>query len=122
MTDRTERAAVGDLELAYETFGDADAPPLVLIMGLATQMLAWDDEFCGLVAGHGFHVIRFETATSDCPVTSTRPEFPTWVRCSVDRARLHRRTRWWTWPRTQQGCSTRSVSSPRTSSVRRWGA
>ncbi|MGI9207396.1 MAG: alpha/beta fold hydrolase [Rhodococcus sp. (in: high G+C Gram-positive bacteria)] len=60
MTDRTERAAVGDLELAYETFGDADAPPLVLIMGLATQMLAWDDELCGLVAGHGFHVIRFD--------------------------------------------------------------
>ena len=60
MTDRTERAAVGDLELAYETFGDADAPPLVLIMGLATQMLAWDDEFCGLLAGHGFHVIRFD--------------------------------------------------------------
>ncbi len=60
MTDRTERAVVGDLEFAYESFGDADAPPLLLVMGLATQMLAWDEEFCELLAGHGFRVIRFD--------------------------------------------------------------
>jgi hypothetical protein len=43
MADRTERAVVGRLELSYETFGDTDNPPLLLIAGLATQMLGWDD-------------------------------------------------------------------------------
>ena len=31
----------GDLEICYETFGDRSDPALVLIMGLATQMIAW---------------------------------------------------------------------------------
>ncbi len=38
----------------------ADSPPLLLIMGLASQMLLWDDEFCELLAAHGFRVIRFD--------------------------------------------------------------
>ena len=36
-------AAIGDLELCYETFGDDSDPALVLIMGLATQMIGWRD-------------------------------------------------------------------------------
>ncbi len=60
MADRTERAAVGKIELAYETFGDPGDPPLLLIMGLATQMLGWDERFCMQLADHGFHVIRFD--------------------------------------------------------------
>lgn len=60
MADRTERAAVGELELAYETFGGAEDPPLLLIMGLATQMLGWDERFCDQLADHGFRVIRFD--------------------------------------------------------------
>ncbi len=32
------------------------APPLLLIMGLAAQMIAWDDEFCTLLAARGYHV------------------------------------------------------------------
>ena len=34
------RVAANGIELAYETFGDPGAPPVVLIMGLATQMIA----------------------------------------------------------------------------------
>jgi pimeloyl-ACP methyl ester carboxylesterase len=60
MADRTERAAVGELELAYETFGRAEDPPLLLIMGLATQMLGWDERFCMQLAENGFRVIRFD--------------------------------------------------------------
>jgi hypothetical protein len=40
------RVAANGIELAYETFGDPGAPPAVLIMGLATQMIAWPDELC----------------------------------------------------------------------------
>ncbi len=55
-----QTATVGDLELCYETFGAPDAPPLLLVMGLASQMLLWDDEFCELLAAAGFRVIRFD--------------------------------------------------------------
>jgi pimeloyl-ACP methyl ester carboxylesterase len=51
---------VGDVELCYETFGDPDDQPLLLIMGLGTQMIAWREEFCELLAGRGFHVVRFD--------------------------------------------------------------
>ncbi len=55
-----EYASCGDVELAYETFGAAGDPPLVLVMGLATQMLGWPDEFCQALADGGFHVVRFD--------------------------------------------------------------
>jgi pimeloyl-ACP methyl ester carboxylesterase len=53
-------ATVGELELCYETFGSATAPPLLLIMGLASQMLMWDDQFCEQLGSRGFRVIRFD--------------------------------------------------------------
>lgn len=48
------------IELAYQEVGDPDAPPLLLVMGLGTQMLGWDEEFCELLAGRGFRVVRFD--------------------------------------------------------------
>ena len=39
-------AQIGELELCYETFGDAGDPPLLLVMGLGTQMIGWPDGFC----------------------------------------------------------------------------
>jgi pimeloyl-ACP methyl ester carboxylesterase len=53
-------ADANGLKLCYDTFGEASAPPLLLIMGLAAQMVAWDDEFCTLLAERGFRVIRFD--------------------------------------------------------------
>jgi pimeloyl-ACP methyl ester carboxylesterase len=53
-------ADIGDVTLCYETFGDADDPAMLLIMGLGTQMIAWHDDFCGEMADAGFHVIRFD--------------------------------------------------------------
>jgi pimeloyl-ACP methyl ester carboxylesterase len=35
-------------------------PPLLLVMGLATQMVMWEDEFCEKLAARGFWVIRFD--------------------------------------------------------------
>jgi pimeloyl-ACP methyl ester carboxylesterase len=55
-----QTATVGELELCYETFGSATAPPVLLIMGLASQMLLWDDQFCEQLAARGFRVIRFD--------------------------------------------------------------
>jgi pimeloyl-ACP methyl ester carboxylesterase len=55
-----QTAKVGELELCYETFGSAKASPLLLIMGLASQMLLWDEDFCEQLASRGFYVIRFD--------------------------------------------------------------
>ena len=54
------RASTNGIELEYETFGDPHAAPLLLIAGLGAQMLSWDEDFCRLLAGRGFHVIRFD--------------------------------------------------------------
>jgi pimeloyl-ACP methyl ester carboxylesterase len=55
-----QRAQVGDVELAYETFGERENPPLVLVMGLATQMIGWPDDFCRGLADRGLFVVRFD--------------------------------------------------------------
>jgi pimeloyl-ACP methyl ester carboxylesterase len=53
-------AQVGRVKLCYETFGDAGATPVLLVMGLSAQMILWDDEFCEQLADRGFFVIRFD--------------------------------------------------------------
>ena len=54
------RATANGIEIEFETFGDPDAAPLLLIAGLGAQLLSWDEDFCRLVASRGFHVIRFD--------------------------------------------------------------
>lgn len=51
---------VGEIELCYESFGDPADPTMLLIMGLGTQMVAWREELCEQLAGHGFRVVRFD--------------------------------------------------------------
>jgi len=48
------------ITLCYEEFGDPSDPTALLIMGLATQMIAWHEDFCEELAGRGFHVVRFD--------------------------------------------------------------
>src|SRR2546430_1665007 len=59
MADQFVRVS-DEIELCYETFGNRADPTALLIMGLATQMIAWPDEFCEQLAGRGFYVIRFD--------------------------------------------------------------
>jgi pimeloyl-ACP methyl ester carboxylesterase len=53
-------AKVGDVELCYETFGDPSDPAMLLIMGLATQMIGWDEDFCRALTERGYFVIRYD--------------------------------------------------------------
>jgi pimeloyl-ACP methyl ester carboxylesterase len=46
--------------LCYETFGDPADPPILMIMGLATQMIAWHEDLCEELAERGFYVVRFD--------------------------------------------------------------
>lgn len=49
-----------EIEIEYETFGDRDDPPLLLVMGLGAQMVSWDEELCEGLVDRGFFVIRFD--------------------------------------------------------------
>jgi pimeloyl-ACP methyl ester carboxylesterase len=57
-------AQIGPVELCYETLGPDDAPPLLLVMGLGSQMIFWDDEFCAMLVDAGYRVIRFDNRDS----------------------------------------------------------
>jgi pimeloyl-ACP methyl ester carboxylesterase len=56
---RVSRANTGSVTLAYETFGEEGRPPVVLIMGLGAQMVAWHSDFCEALA-LGRYVVRFD--------------------------------------------------------------
>ena len=53
-------AEANGLTLAYETFGEEGDPPVLLIMGLGTQMIFWDDGLCEALAASGLYVVRFD--------------------------------------------------------------
>jgi pimeloyl-ACP methyl ester carboxylesterase len=53
-------AAANGIELAYQEIGDPGGEPLLLVMGLSLQMVAWDAEFCAGLAERGFRVVRFD--------------------------------------------------------------
>ena len=55
-----ELAKLGDIDICYETFGSADDPAMLLVMGLGTQMIAWPEDFCRRLAELGFFVIRYD--------------------------------------------------------------
>jgi pimeloyl-ACP methyl ester carboxylesterase len=50
--------------LCYETFGSDADPPLLLVMGLGTQMIGWPTQFCERLAARGFYIVRFDNR--DC--------------------------------------------------------
>lgn len=52
------------MELEYDTFGDRADPPLLLIIGLGIQMIAWPEQVCRDLASSGFYVIRFDNRDS----------------------------------------------------------
>ena len=54
------RVSANGLEFEYEEFGDAESPPVILIMGLSLQMIAWPPQFCEALVDAGFRVIRFD--------------------------------------------------------------
>jgi pimeloyl-ACP methyl ester carboxylesterase len=53
------RIRSNEIEIEYDTFGET-GEPLVLIMGLGAQMVAWSEEFCARFVPLGYRVIRFD--------------------------------------------------------------
>jgi pimeloyl-ACP methyl ester carboxylesterase len=58
------KAAANGIQIEYETFGDPSARPLLLIGGLADQLIHWDDELCRDLSRRGHYVIRFDNRDS----------------------------------------------------------
>ncbi len=52
--------AVDGVELCVETFGSPGDPAVLLIAGAAQSMVWWEDEWCGLLAGGGRYVVRYD--------------------------------------------------------------
>lgn len=48
------------LDICFETYGAADDPAILLVMGLGGPMGWWDPEFCRMLAARGYHVIRYD--------------------------------------------------------------
>jgi pimeloyl-ACP methyl ester carboxylesterase len=68
-------ASTNGIELEYEVFGDSADPAMLLVMGLGMQLLAWEEDFCRMLAERGFYVIRYDnrdvglsTKIEDAPV------------------------------------------------------
>lgn len=69
-----------DIELCVEVGGDPKNPPLLLIMGLGSQLIFWPENFVKRLIDAGFFVIRFDNrdiglstkiSRSDLPKTNT---------------------------------------------------
>ena len=60
---------VDGVELCTEPFGEPDDPPILLIMGMATSMVGWEEGFGRLLAGGGRFVIRYDHRDTGRSVT-----------------------------------------------------
>jgi pimeloyl-ACP methyl ester carboxylesterase len=54
------RLEANGIEIEYESFGDPHSMPLLLIGGLGSQLLSWDEPFCEQLRDRGFYVIRYD--------------------------------------------------------------
>jgi pimeloyl-ACP methyl ester carboxylesterase len=48
------------IDIYYEDNGPADAPVILLVMGLGTQMIAWPDEMIQSLVARGFRVVHYD--------------------------------------------------------------
>ncbi len=81
-------ARLGEVEIAYEVDGPDDGVPMLLLMGLGTQLVGWPPEVVRGLADEGFRVVRMDNRDIGL---STRTEGPPPTRGTVIKAFVHRR-------------------------------
>jgi pimeloyl-ACP methyl ester carboxylesterase len=71
------RIEVNGVELCAESFGDPADRPVLLVMGTGASMLWWEEGFCGMLAGAGRFVLRYDHRDTGRSVTyeAGRPEY-----------------------------------------------
>jgi len=63
----------GGVRLCYERLGSPSDPPVLLIMGLGQQLLAWSDPFCDGLIARGLQPIRFDNRDIGRSTHATTP-------------------------------------------------
>src|SRR5579862_3407653 len=58
-TESTPKKTKREIHIEYKTYGDPTGAPLVLISGLAQQML-WPKPFLDLLVQHGYYVVTLD--------------------------------------------------------------
>ncbi len=48
------------IRICHESFGDTADPTVLLMHGLGSQMLVWEEGLCWLLADTGLHVVRYD--------------------------------------------------------------
>jgi len=60
--------SIPNVELCYTVLGENNSESIVLIPGLGSQLIRWDDSFCQLLVQNGFRVIRLDNRDSGASV------------------------------------------------------
>jgi len=60
MSTQTRLAAANGIEIGFETHGDPQDEPLLLVMGLGSQLVHWPLALVDAFVDRGFYVIRFD--------------------------------------------------------------
>ena len=114
------KAKANGVELAYEQIGDPGDPPVLLIMGLGGQMVAWPDAFCEQFAGRGFYVTRYDNRDAGLFDPPDRGRDPGSRIPPAGRSAPSALSGGETWPTMPPPCSRRSRFHRRTWSACRW--
>ena len=61
------RTRSNGIEIEYETFGDEEPAPLLLVAGLGAQMVVWDEAVCEGLAERGRYGFASTIGMSVCP-------------------------------------------------------
>ena len=56
----TGTAPANGIDIAYETHGNPDDEPLLLVMGLGAQLITWPIELVDALVDRGFYVVRYD--------------------------------------------------------------
>jgi hypothetical protein len=62
--EKASKVGPAGIDIAYQRFGNPDAPVVLLIMGIAAQSIKWPDAFCHALVEGGLQVIRFDNRDS----------------------------------------------------------
>ena len=74
------------VDLCYQTFGDPEGDPLLLVMGLGGPMTWWPAALCEDLADRGFHVVRYDNRdTGRSTVLTERVTRSTLIRAFLGR-------------------------------------
>lgn len=62
--EKASNVGPAGIDVAYERRGDPAAPPVLMIMGIAAQLVSWPEGFCDALVAEGLQIIRFDNRDS----------------------------------------------------------